>query len=636
MATHGSEVSGVGAVNAYWVISRQGVAEVIRLLGGSCEPSDSLDDLLRAFEQARSRLQGAAGVAKRLNITQDQVLSFVTAMRRVINTTKAPLESSEAVDNAAIAALRLLDLLDRIKEANAQLTFSTALPDYGAQDAMAGTRTQQQVRALELLIRSLINEAYGSQDRLRAHFEAINKAVVEKWVKDADKGDLLSGSMFGELISLFTNTREYPPNYEKLFAETPFLTFLDEKRATLETFLSDIRGVRNRVAHHKRVTPVQVALLDHYYREIVEPLQAAFDRGRTRVNPDEYFEATQEQIKHYFGRVESAVQALGDDVDAVKADLGELKGEVRGIDDKVSWLKHKVVWILAGVAVVGAIGILTLGTSSKTLLNTDVIKTDVNVIKAQTANVKQETSSDPRKELQNRGVLWNEQDLRAAITQNDVDTVKLFMAGGMKWRTNFANDALKRNETGAVEVLLQNLQLLDPHENDCILEMNMDARIEPLPPGTPYDDKKVQAHRLSDIEARFLKATCSSTANVKYAQSQLELAQKNWQSQKDAYDRAKAAIMPVAQCRQHWLANDAAALRQEASMFNPTATSTFGPRDAMVMEVYTQMLSGVYVPAARLAPVVDKYCNAQASEEPNISINDWPVQSWKQVVRTVS
>nr|WP_246326936.1 STY4199 family HEPN domain-containing protein [Burkholderia guangdongensis] len=664
METHGAEINGVKAVDAYWHICVRGVAEVVRALGGQPQPSASLADLQRGFEQSRSRLNGAAGVAERLHINQEQVLWFVTALRRVLRTMQMRLDSDTAADNAAIAALRLIDLLDRIKEANPQLAFDTALPEYGADEHLAGTRTQQQVRALELVIRSLINEAYGSQDRLRAHFEAINRAVVEKWAKAADQGDLLSGSMFGELISLFTNVHEYPAHYDKLFVDSPFLDFLEEKRATLETFLVDIRAVRNRVAHHKRVTPVQVALLDHYYREIVEPLQAAFDRGRTRVNPDEYFDASDAVLQQYFGRVENALKTLGDNVDAVKADLGELRGEVKVIDQKVTtidekvtvidktvtdmdktvagteqkvgWLKGKVVWLLAAVTAVGAVGVLTLGTSSKTLINTGTIKTGVDTIQHEMVNVKQETSADPRKELQNRGISWSQQHLRDALDQNDASSVKLFMAGGMTWRTYFAGNAVMLNHREAVDVLLQNLSLLERHDDDCRIEMSADVHPEPLPPGTRYDARKTQSHHLSDLEARFLKATCSNPTDIAYAKTQYEQALRNWQSQKQAYDQAKAAAVPAAQCRRQWLADDAQMLRHEASMFDPLGPNTYSSRDEMLMQVYARTMVGPYVPASQLAPFVDKYCTAQASEEPNIDINDWAVQSWKQIVQQVS
>jgi len=47
--------------------------------------------------------------------------------------------------------------------------------------------------------------------------------------------------------------------------------------------------------------------------------------------------------------------------------------------------------------------------------------------------VKQETSADPRKELQNMGVAWSQDRFREAIRMKDMRVIKLFIEGGMKW-----------------------------------------------------------------------------------------------------------------------------------------------------------------------------------------------------------
>lgn len=47
------------------------------------------------------------------------------------------------------------------------------------------------------------------------------------------------------------------------------------------------------------------------------------------------------------------------------------------------------------------------------------------------ANAKQETSENPRKELANLGVPWSPERFLEAVTTGDLDTVRLFLAGGM-------------------------------------------------------------------------------------------------------------------------------------------------------------------------------------------------------------
>ncbi|MEO9228124.1 MAG: hypothetical protein ABI216_04085 [Devosia sp.] len=46
--------------------------------------------------------------------------------------------------------------------------------------------------------------------------------------------------------------------------------------------------------------------------------------------------------------------------------------------------------------------------------------------------VKRETSTNPRKELQNRGIAWTREDFRQAIESQDSEAVDLFVDGGMK------------------------------------------------------------------------------------------------------------------------------------------------------------------------------------------------------------
>ncbi|MGF6571125.1 hypothetical protein ABH945_003246 [Paraburkholderia sp. GAS333] len=629
----------VDAVDAFWIICRNGVASVIESMGAKNVPRDmTFAQYFTALDRQRNALGGTAAAAKRLSLNEEEFRALLTAIRRA-QMWEELSESGSRPENAVIAALRLIDALNGIKEANPSLTFSTALPDSNSEEGMAGTRTQQQVRALELVIRSLITEAYGSQDRLREHFVALNKVAVEKWTKAADKGDLLSGSMFGELVSMFVNADEYPQHYGKLFKDTPFLQFLDEKRSTLEAFLTDVRSIRNRVAHHKRVTPVQVALLDRYYTEIVEPLQTAFDRGHTRVNPDAFFDANADQLKQYFGQTEAQLKRFGDDIDAFRSDLSQLGAGLRDVKTDTVWLRRKMVWVLAGVAVVGAVGVVTLGTSSRTLLNTVVIKAGVDNIQKTMGNVKQETSSDPRKELQNRGVSWTDQNLRDAIKRNDVDTVNLFMRGGMTWRVFYVNDLLKASNGDAqdvVNVLLQNTRLINPVDGDCRMELNSMVHAEPLPPGTLYDSRKLQPHRLTDAETRYIRGTCAKPEDVQYAHRQLDQARAFHQSQQQAYDREKAAIKSAAQCRRDLLANQAQALVEQASRFNITGPSTYTPWDELLAQVNIQILSGGGLSIARLSPLVDKYCATQADAEPNIDTSDWNMRGWEQVVHSIS
>jgi hypothetical protein len=59
------------------------------------------------------------------------------------------------------------------------------------------------------------------------------------------------------------------------------------------------------------------------------------------------------------------------------------------------------------------------------------IDSGVTHIESEMGNVKQETSTDPHKELANRGVLWTVDAFFEALRGGNVDNVKLFLAGHM-------------------------------------------------------------------------------------------------------------------------------------------------------------------------------------------------------------
>jgi hypothetical protein len=59
------------------------------------------------------------------------------------------------------------------------------------------------------------------------------------------------------------------------------------------------------------------------------------------------------------------------------------------------------------------------------------IDSGVTHIESEMGNVKQETSTDPRKELANRGVLWTVDAFFEALRGGSVDNVKLFLVGHM-------------------------------------------------------------------------------------------------------------------------------------------------------------------------------------------------------------
>src|SRR5690606_14972825 len=63
-------------------------------------------------------------------------------------------------------------------------------------------------------------------------------------------------------------------------------------------------------------------------QELVEPLQEAFDQGRSKVNPDVYLDVSTAELEGYF-------TSLGDEVQAVRDDLAELRAALTGRLDRL-------------------------------------------------------------------------------------------------------------------------------------------------------------------------------------------------------------------------------------------------------------------------------------------------------------
>ena len=306
--------------------------------------------------------------------------------------------------NATVAVLRLLSWLETIADRTPGFAFEAGLP---GRDEDVG---RKQVRALELIIRSLVTEQYEDQASLVARLkDLLSEKVVQQWLAAADKGDVLSGTTFSELSSLFVSTQEYP-NYDPLYRDTPLLSLLKEKRVTIRNYLDDIRRIRNVLAHNKRVTPAQIALLDMYYEELVEPLQEAHDQGRTKVNPDLYLDVSAEELEGYFS-------SLSGDLKSVKDDIGELKAELGGKLDALSQkadaisatakrteagtrAANRKLWLTLGVlalvaVAVGGVLFLALGTKETTERiagDAQATRETAGAIRGDTAEIKGDTA----------------------------------------------------------------------------------------------------------------------------------------------------------------------------------------------------------------------------------------------------
>lgn len=308
---------------------------------------DSLDAQLKLWQRVKGE-RGRKAVAGDLGLHEAEIALFDAALRDVERTDGAADEGAVGARNAALARLRLLGWFETIGERTRALSLEA-----GVEASVSEDLGRKQVRAVELVVRSLITESYGEQEALVARLrEGLGERVVEKWQSTADAGDILSGCTFSELASLFVSKSEFE-RYESLYEDTPFLTLLKQRRRTMQSFLDDIRRIRNVLAHNKRISAIQLSLLDLYYEELMSPVQTAHDEGETQVDPADHLDASKEDMERYVAGLHEDVQEVRGDIASLRADvmasLGVIEETTARIDTRTKGIDTKLVAIGAGV-----------------------------------------------------------------------------------------------------------------------------------------------------------------------------------------------------------------------------------------------------------------------------------------------
>ncbi len=316
---------------------------------GVAAPTDDFAAEAKAWSRAKAE-RGGRALADALGLGEAELVAFEASARDVDRMLARRAESSAPADerNATLALMRLLAWIETI-EGHLDVRFRDGELDVD----LSADVGHKQARAIELIVRSLITESHGSQEALLARLrEIMSDQVVDGWKAKADPGDLLSGLTFGELASLFVDKDEFA-RYERLYESTPFLTLLKQRRRTVQSFLDDVRRIRNVLAHNKRVTPTQLTLLDLYYEEIVAPVQTAHDHGETRVDPGAFLDVGRNELERWVGGLKDDVRTVREDLASLRADLG---GAVAGVREDTQALRRaarrhdrKLIAIGAGV-----------------------------------------------------------------------------------------------------------------------------------------------------------------------------------------------------------------------------------------------------------------------------------------------
>ena len=353
------------------------------------EPLNAAWDL---FKSRKSDL-GRKGIAERFGLNVEELGQFE---RSLSDLAKRGKDGSTNSANDRIACFRLLSWLETIASRQTEYHLDSEIAPAVTEDL-----SRKQVRALELVLRSLVGERHGSQQQLANHLrQMFGERTVDRWSQVADSEDLLSGTTFSELASIFVNKDEFA-HHQKLYADSDVLNLLKERRKTVQSFLEDIRRVRNTLAHNKKVSNIQLSLLDLYYDQLISPVQSGYSNGRTQVNPKTYLEVSDGEVNEYFSDLKQDMMTVKDDISELKAELNqqfegvraqgrELATATRGLDKKL--IVALALLVPIGLAV-GYVVYLNQGTNEqvgKLEQNTDAIgeQSDQILAKQSTLNDK--------------------------------------------------------------------------------------------------------------------------------------------------------------------------------------------------------------------------------------------------------
>lgn len=257
-----------------------------------------------------------------------------------------------------------------------------------------------------------------------------------------------------------------------------------------------------------------------------------------------------------------------------------------------------------------------LGISQAILSEQKKTTEQLSSINAKADNFKKENSDDPRKELSNRGVAWENFRLTRAITAADLPTIELFLKGGMPISAADAVAAFTGPNRAARDLLVTYKDLFNAQDCEKFV-----ARL---------DTKAVLA--ADQAAGTMVSKLCSNSAARANLEKALTQASEQNMRQLAAYNAELAKVRSPQQCLQDETKDGGKRLTEEASRFNPTSVMTYSLRQSMLANINMKLMTG----KSNFLDEVKIYCAAQATEKPNISIDDGYVRRTKTLLDWIS
>lgn len=510
-------------------IIRHASVEILLLLDVHVSEGKDPRWFLEQLDNARLGLGGWGPVAKRLNLNDAEMSDF-TLQLRLLQQRVPKYESGQDVSqNQLIAAVRFVTALEHLRLQQPLLGYNT---DLVPGNESLQLQAHKQVRALELMIKSLITQAWPDPVRLNNHLKTLfNADRVRRWLKNSERNDVLSGMMFSEMAQMLVDKKEFTRYYSSLFNDRSMLTLLVEPRKTLQTFLDDIRQIRNMLTVQQPLTSAQLLLLDNYYEQIAGPIQRAFEEGRTRINPTGLMAVDASELHSFWEHAQKMDRQTGGDLFEIRDTIEKPTQRAPRTPEQRDQLISGALWGAVGVMVLAIIaGGVWLVTSSNP-------PSAVAAAGPEPQPVAKEMREAPssREKLTRMGVTWDENNFRSAIDRNDTRAALLFLQGGMDWKMSWTEQAMSAGYDEVLEVLMRyRLQMVE--QKPCRRFI------------ATLSHAMSTGEQLTSMRKQYLQAFCTVPAVVqrqKYeadqakrrALAQPDASTKKWQSiQTDIYD----------------------------------------------------------------------------------------------------
>jgi TolB-like protein len=309
-----------------------------------------LNEIFTLIEQREGQIQydsyiilkgkhSAKVIAQKLGITEAMLVEFEEALRQYF-------QFRDDREKGRISCFRISLWLETIcKNLNIQFSIEESISN----EELA----IKQVRALELLIRDLVNENLGGNENVLLKLQELFKQdVVEKWLKSADETGVLSGTTFSELSNILLDKNIFK-GIEEIFQSSE-IELSKSTRDSLRYILEDIRVIRNAIAHNKKVSNIQIEALNEYYKTIADILKNA---KNTQIDPGKYLDLSKANMEDFISSLKEDNKEISGNIESIKSIVSEIKTDTVELKKDTSSIKKRNSVIIVGVVLI----LLTVG-----------------------------------------------------------------------------------------------------------------------------------------------------------------------------------------------------------------------------------------------------------------------------------